>query len=311
MNPDFSAGVAHVDGQYVALRDARIPLVDRGFVRSDATYDVAHVWQGRFFRLDDHIDRFLWSMGELRMSLPISKKEMRHILEQCVALSGLRDAYVQMTCTRGVPPPGSRDPRECQNRFYAFSQPFVWIGTPAQQRAGLAMVISQVQRIASAAIDTRVKNFHWLDLTMGIFEAYDRGALVAALPDAQGNVTEGAGFNIFGAKDGALFTPRRNVFEGMTRRTVIELARQLGIGCKLADIPVQRLREADEIFITSTAGGVMPVTRLDGAGVGNGEVGPLTQQLQRMYWQRAADDPRNTPVPYENVAAARGGKELA
>ncbi|KPU98433.1 branched-chain amino acid transferase [Variovorax paradoxus] len=311
MNPDFSAGVAHVDGQYVALRDARIPLVDRGFVRSDATYDVAHVWQGRFFRLDDHIDRFLWSMGELRMSLPLSKKEMRHILEQCVALSGLRDAYVQMTCTRGVPPPGSRDPRECQNRFYAFSQPFVWIGTPAQQRTGLAMVISQVQRIASAAIDTRVKNFHWLDLTMGIFEAYDRGALVAALPDAQGNVTEGAGFNIFGAKDGALFTPRRNVFEGMTRRTVIELARQLGIGCELADIPVQRLREADEIFITSTAGGVMPVTRLDGASVGNGEVGPLTQQLQRMYWQRAADDPRNTPVPYENVAAARGGKELA
>lgn len=311
MNPDFSAGVAHVDGQYVALRDARIPLVDRGFVRSDATYDVAHVWQGRFFRLDDHIDRFLWSMGELRMSLPLSKKEMRHILEQCVALSGLRDAYVQMTCTRGVPPPGSRDPRECQNRFYAFSQPFVWIGTPAQQRTGLAMVISQVQRIASAAIDTRVKNFHWLDLTMGIFEAYDRGALVAALPDAQGNVTEGAGFNIFGAKDGALFTPRRNVFEGMTRRTVIELALQLGIGCELADIPVQRLREADEIFITSTAGGVMPVTRLDGASVGNGEVGPLTQQLQRMYWQRAADDPRNTPVPYENVAAARGGKELA
>ncbi|MBS76296.1 aminotransferase class IV [Variovorax sp.] len=311
MNPDFSAGVAHVDGQYVALRDARIPLVDRGFVRSDATYDVAHVWQGRFFRLDDHIDRFLWSMGELHMSLPLSKKEIRHILEQCVALSGLRDAYVQMTCTRGVPPPGSRDPRECQNRFYAFSQPFVWIGTPAQQRTGLAMVISQVQRIASAAIDTRVKNFHWLDLTMGIFEAYDRGALVAALPDAQGNVTEGAGFNIFGAKDGALFTPRRNVFEGMTRRTVIELARQLGIGCELADIPVQRLREADEIFITSTAGGVMPVTRLDGASVGNGEVGPLTQQLQRMYWQRAADDPRNTPVPYENVAAARGGKELA
>ncbi|WP_431513827.1 aminotransferase class IV [Variovorax sp. DAIF25] len=311
MTPDFSAGVAHVDGQYVALRDARIPLVDRGFVRSDATYDVAHVWQGRFFRLDDHIDRFLWSMGELRMSLPISKKEMRHILEQCVALSGLRDAYVQMTCTRGVPPPGSRDPRECQNRFYAFSQPFVWIGTPAQQRTGLAMVISQVQRIASAAIDTRVKNFHWLDLTMGIFEAYDRGALVAALPDAHGNVTEGAGFNIFGAKDGALFTPRRNVFEGMTRRTVIELARQLGIGCELADIPVQRLREADEIFITSTAGGVMPVTRLDEASVGHGEVGPLTQQLQRMYWQRAADDPRNTPVPYENVAAARGGKELA
>jgi branched-chain amino acid aminotransferase len=298
MTPDLSQGVAYIGGRYMPLADASVPLLDRGFVRSDATYDVTHVWQGRFFRLDDHIDRFYWSMESLRLKLPLAKAEVREILVQCVARSGLRDAYVQMTCTRGVPPPGSRDPRQCVNRFYAFAQPFVWIRTPAQQAEGLAMVISNVERIPAQSIDTRIKNFHWLDLTMGIFDAYDHGALLAVLKDRHGNVTEGAGFNVFCVKAGQLATPERNVFEGMTRRTVIELARQLGIGCALRPVTPAELCDADEIFITSTAGGVMPVTRIDGRPVGAGAVGPVTEQLRRHYWLRADGDPRTSTVPY-------------
>jgi branched-chain amino acid aminotransferase len=300
---EFSEGVAFIDDHYIPLRDARLPITDRGFVRSDATYDVAHVWNGSFFRLDDHIERFFWSMAQLRMTLPMTHAEVRHILEQCVAKSGLRSAYVQMTCTRGVPPRGSRDPRECSNRFIAFSQPFVWIATQEQQETGIAMVISDVQRIAPEAIDTRIKNFHWLDLTMGIFDAYDRGALVAVLSDGGGHVTEGAGFNVFAVKDGALATPERNVFEGMTRRTVIEIARQRAIPCQLVSMPREQLRAADEIFITSTAGGIMPVTTLDGRPVGDGHTGLVTRQIQRSYWHRSASDPRNTPVPYAHATA--------
>ncbi|MFC3682913.1 aminotransferase class IV [Hydrogenophaga luteola] len=303
MRADFSEGVAFIDDQYIPLREARLPITDRGFVRSDATYDVAHVWNGSFFRLDDHIERFFWSMAQLRMTLPMTHAEVRHILEQCVAKSGLRNAYVQMTCTRGVPPRGSRDPRECSNRFIAFSQPFVWIATQAQQETGIAMVISDVQRIAPEAVDTRIKNFHWLDLTMGIFDAYDHGALVAVLSDGAGHVTEGAGFNVFAVKNGAIATPERNVFEGMTRRTVIEMARQLAIPCQLAAMPREQLRVADEIFITSTAGGIMPVTTLDGRPVGDGKVGTVTRQIQRNYWHRSASDPRNTPVPYAHTTA--------
>lgn len=298
MIPDLSEGVAYIDDQYIPLREARIPVIDRGFVRSDATYDVAHVWEGRFFRLDDHIERFFWSMAQLRMSLPLNHGQVREILEQCVARSGLRNAYVQMTCTRGVPPRGSRDPRECTNRFIAFSQPFVWIANEAQQQLGIAMVISDVQRIAPQAVDTRIKNFHWLDLTMGIFDAYDHGALVAVLSDSAGNVTEGAGFNVFAVKSEKLYTPAHNVFEGMTRRTVIEMAQRERIECELALLSHAQLRAADEIFITSTAGGIMPVTQLDGNKVGDGQIGPLTRRLRQAYWQRSADDARNTPVPY-------------
>lgn len=277
-------GIAFVDGAYVPLAEAKIPLTDRGFVRSDATYDVTHVWNGRFFRLDDYIDRFHDSMRGLHMSLPYSKAEIAEILTECVRRSGLRDAYVQMTCTRGVPPRGTRDPRLCENRFYAFAQPFVWIANEEQRRDGLKMIVSSVQRIPPEAVDTRIKNFHWLDLTMGIFEAYDRDATVAVLIDGAGNITEGAGFNVFIVRDGVLATPDRGVFEGMTRRTVIEMAKSMGVACEVRPVSIDELHDADEVFITSTAGGIMPVTIVDDRIYGNGKPGALTGRIHDHYW---------------------------
>ena len=118
-DPELSAirGTAFVDGRYVPLAEASVPILDRGFVRSDATYDVAHVWKGRFFRLDDHVARFQASMAGLRMVLPYTSREIADIMIECVRRSGLRDAYVQVTCTRGLPPAGTRDPRLCRNRL--------------------------------------------------------------------------------------------------------------------------------------------------------------------------------------------------
>lgn len=301
-SPDPAGGIAFVGGAYVPLAEATIPLMDRGFTRSDVTYDVVHVWKGAFFRLDAHVERFLASMARLRMSLPLSGDEMAAILHECVRRSTLRDAYVQLTCTRGVPPPGVRDPRLCENRFYAFAQPFVWIANEAQRREGLDMTVSSFQRIPPSSVDPRVKNFHWLDLTMAGFEAYDRGAAAAVLTDGAGNVTEGAGFNIFAVRDGALATPAAGVLEGVTRRTVIELAGEAGIACAQRALAIEELREADEVFIVSTAGGVMPVTRLDGRIYGNGRPGPVTGRIHDLYWQ-SHDEPRfRTPVDYSAPA---------
>ncbi|PSJ62650.1 aminotransferase class IV [Kumtagia ephedrae] len=295
---DPADGIAFVNGTYMPLAEASVPLTDRGFVRSDATYDVAHVWKGSFFRLDDHIERFEASMRGLRMSLPYSRAEIAAILVECVRRSGLRDAYVQMTCTRGVPPRGTRDPRLCQNRFYAFAQPFVWIANEEQRRDGLKMVVSSVQRIPPEAIDPRIKNFHWLDLTMGILEAYDRDAIVALLNDGHGNVTEGAGFNVFAVKGSTIATPDRGVFEGMTRRTVIELAGEVELRCEVRPVAIEELHDADEIFITSTAGGIMPVTVLDGRIYGNGKPGPVTGRIHDLYWAKKQAGWLSTPVDY-------------
>ncbi|MBA3490929.1 MAG: aminotransferase class IV [Rubrobacteraceae bacterium] len=123
----YADGAAFVEGRFVPVAEARVPILDWGFLRSDATYDVAHVWRGSFFRLEDHLERFVRSMEQLRLNPSYDRGEMRDILIECVRLSGLRDAYAEIICTRGIPRPGSRDPRECENRFYAFVVPFIWM----------------------------------------------------------------------------------------------------------------------------------------------------------------------------------------
>ncbi len=287
-------GCAYIDDRYVAPEDAKISIFDWGFLHSDATYDVAHVWQGKFFRLNDHLDRFFASMDRLRLDPGKTRGEVRAVMHECVRRSGLREAYVEILCTRGMPAPGSRDPRSCANRFMAFAIPFVWIADPAKQARGVDLFISDVQRIAPASVDPRVKNYHWLDMVSALFQAYDRGAETAVLVDAAGHVTEGPGFNVFALVDGTLVTPAAGVLEGISRRTVIELARGRGLAVREAPLPAADLRRADEVFLSSTGGGVIGISRVDGVPVGgrrDGEFGPVTRTLQDAYWG-LHEDPR-------------------
>jgi len=295
----YADGAAFVDGRFVPVAEVRVPILDWGFLRSDATYDVAHVWRGSFFRLEDHLDRFERSMGHLRLSPPYDRSEIRDILLECVRLSGLRDAYAEIICTRGIPRPGSRDPRDCDNRFYAFVVPFIWIADPDKQEQGLHAVIGSKQRIAPESVDPIVKNYHWLDLETGLLEAYERGGETVILVDGEVNVVEGPGFNVFAVKNDTISTPDRGVLEAITRKTIIELAAEHGIKLEARPVPADELTRADEIFLSSTAGGVIPVTTVDGEAVANGELGSLTRQLREAYWE-LHDDPRfSLPVQYD------------
>lgn len=286
----FGDGIALIDGDYVPIDQARIPITDWGFLHGDATYDVAHVWRGRFFRLDAHIERFLDNVAALHMAIPHDRAALRTLLHDLVARSGLQEAYVEMICSRGLPAPGSRDPRTCENRFYAFAVPFIWIAEPGKQEQGLHLVVSSRQRIPPASVDPRVKNYHWLDMVMGLFEAYERGGETAATVDDAGNVVEGPGFNVFAVIAGGLVTPASGVLEGVTRRTVIELATARGVAVETGPLAAERLRAADEVFVTSTAGGVIPVTRVDGRPIADGGPGPVTRKLRDAYWA-LHDDP--------------------
>ena len=295
----YANGAAFVEGRFVPVTEARVPILDWGFLRSDATYDVAHVWRGSFFRLEDHLSRFERGMAKLRMSLPYGRDDIRDLLVECVRLSGLRDAYAEIICTRGVPPPGSRDPRDCENRFYAFVVPFVWIADPEKQERGLHATISRVQRIDPSSVDPTVKNYNWLDLQAGLFDAYDRGGETAILVDGDDNVVEGPGFNVFAVREGAISTPDRGVLEGVTRRTVIELAAEHSIPLEARSVPAEELRRAAEVFVSSTAGGIIPVTTLDGEVVGRGNPGPLTLRLRAAYWDLHEDPRFALPVGYD------------
>lgn len=294
----YPVGVAFLDGQYLPMSQAKISVLDWGFLHSDATYDTVHVWNGRFFRLDLHIDRFFGGLERLRMSIPYSRQQLIEILHNCVALSGHRASYVEMLCTRGASPTFSRDPRDAINRFMAFAVPFGSVANVEQRERGLHVAISDRIRIPPASVDPAIKNYHWLDLVRGLYDAYDRKAETALLLDFNGNVAEGPGFNVFAVKDGKLSTPAIGVLAGITRRTVFDLAGELGFDCKAVDVSVAALKGADEVFITSTAGGILPVTLIDGTPVAGGKVGPITSRLAKLYWDKHEDPAWSTPVTY-------------
>lgn len=230
---------------------------------------------------------------------PIDLPSIREVLFECVRRTGLQEAYVEMIITRGVPKAGSRDPRTYTNRFYAYAIPYVWIEPIEKQKKGGHLIIAQnTIRIPETSVDPTVKNFHWADLTRGLLEAYDRGGEHAVLLDQKGCLTEGNGFNVFTVYRNELWTPPNGVLEGITRKTVLELARVEGITTRIEDLPVDLARSSDEIFVTSTAGGVMPMTMLDGHSIGSGMPGPLTQLLHKRYWEAHVHDSFSSKVIY-------------
>jgi branched-subunit amino acid aminotransferase/4-amino-4-deoxychorismate lyase len=280
-------GVAFIDGEYLPAGEAKISIFDVGFTRGDAVYDTVSVWKGWFFRLDDHVARFLRSCAGMRLACPHEPAALQRILAGCVDRAGLEDAYVQMIVTRGsFPSITRRDPRLCTNRFVAFALPYIWIASPEKQETGIDLVVAGNRRTPAEAMDPRVKNFNWMDLQRGLFEALDRGADTAVLCTPAGHLAEGPGFNLFVVKGGALLTPRSNVLEGITRRTVLELAGELGVTAREADLTPGDLRDADEAFLSSTAGGIMPVSRVDGEPLGAGTPGALSRRIRALYWDK-------------------------
>ena len=296
--PDFTQGCAFVRGQYLPIAQASIPITDWGFLRSDATYDVVTVWDGAFFRLDAHLERFRRSCQRWRLDPGLTDEQVAEVLAQCVRLSGLRSSYVEMICTRGQPPWGSRDPRLAVNQFYAFAVPFVWIANAQQREQGLHVKISDVQRIPAASVDPSAKNYHWNDLTMGLLGALDAGADSVLLVDGQGNVVEGPGFNVFCISGGALVTPDQGMLEGISRRTVIEIAQSLGLEVQLRTLPADELRGAQEVLLSTSGGGVLPVTRVDQQVIADGKPGPITRQLVQTYWAWHANPAYSRVIDY-------------
>lgn len=296
---DFAAGAAYCDGRYVPIAEASISIVDWGFNKSDVTYDVVHVWGGAFFRLDHHLDRFERSMAGLRMSIGQDRAGIAEILHECVRLTGLREAYVAMITTRGVPMPGMpRKPSLLRNRFHAYAIPWVDVISPEVQERGAHLIIAKTPRIPAESVDPTIKNYHWGDLVAALFEAEDAGADNAVLLDRDGLVTEGPGFNVFMVKDGVVISPDRGALEGITRQTVFDLCDALGIPWRIGRITADELRDADEIFTSTTAGGVMPASRIDGTILTNDRPGPISARLKETYWAWHREGRDATPVEY-------------
>ena len=303
---DYSSGAAWIEGKIIPISEAKISVFDWGLTRSDITYDVVHVWEGAFFRLDDYLDRFHASMEKLRLDVGLDRSEICSALIDLLATSGLRSAYVSMVASRGTPiVPGARDPRVCKNHFYAWAVPFVWvIPQDVAKRGAHISVAEKARRISPSSVDPTVKNYHWGDMTAALFQALDLGFDTTVLLDEQDHITEGPGFNVFAVIEGRVVTPASGMLEGISRKTVIEICEALDIPCKAADISKDDFLNAEEVFTATTAGGIVPVTRLDARILGNDVMGPLTAKILQTYWDWHARADLSLKVPYKNRTEA-------
>ena len=300
-DPEWAAGAAYVIDGFVPLGRAAVPITDLGFMRADAVYDVVSVSRGRFFRLPDHQARFARSCARVALTNPFTAEEEAALLNALVARTGLRDAYVWWAVTRGVNPPAAADRLHAarfSNRFYAFAMPYLFIKDDAERQAGIDLRVARDHiRIPVDAVDPRAKNFCSLDLSMSLMEAGKHGADWAVMTDGRGALTEAPGSNVFVVADGGVLTPDVGCLEGITRQTVREICAELGLPVRVGRVTVDMLKSADEAFLTSSAGGIVPVSAVDGRPLCRG-AGPVSTTVHNLYWEKRWAGWHGVPVDY-------------
>jgi branched-chain amino acid aminotransferase len=304
----YGDGGAFVNGKYCPLREAAVPLSDHGFLTCDVVYEKVTVAKRRYFRLQDHFDRLSKSCGKFQLRNPYTDEEMLGIFNTLLRLTGLEAAGVLFCVTRGLEDwlngkrgEGGPAGRRSNNALYAIVDPYVSIATTEQRQRGLTLMVSKNHiRIAPKAVDPTAKNFHWQDLKLSLFEARDAGKDWSVLTDADGWLTESPGANIFVVKGGALYTPDSGCLEGITRRTVFEIAELMDIPARAEKVHVDQLREADDAFLTSSAGGIMPVNSVDGILLGGADgPGDIAVRFHNLYWEKMWEGWKSTPVNYQ------------
>ena len=302
MDNPYAHGCAYVADAYLPLEQAAIPMTDWGFLRGDCVYDAIPFADGMLFRVQDHIERFWESMEKWRLSCPKSQAEVRNVCHEVVSKSQLRSGLLLIITTRGMPPDLTiRNPALFSNRFYAFAQVLPPIVDPERLKAGLKIVVSKTPRIPEESVDATAKNFQWGDFIQARLQAHDQNADNAILLDYDGNLTEGPGFNVFLLQGQQLSTPSHHCLKGITRRTVLEIGADMGLEVSERDIPLSEIHQADEVFFASSAGGLFPVTEVDGTTVGSGSVGPKTSEITEEYWRWRRDPARCDAVDYSGA----------
>jgi branched-subunit amino acid aminotransferase/4-amino-4-deoxychorismate lyase len=294
---EYWRSLAYADGAFLPLAQATVSMRDHGFMYADMTYDVLQVWRGGIFRMDAHLDRFFASMAGLRLDPPLTRAALTEVLKDLVRRSGLADALLYVTCTRGEGPLGTRDPRLARPRVLANIQPLVLRGSPDEFRRGWhATIVEGVRRIPADSVNPVWKNSHWGDLSRAQWIARDGGFDTAILLDHAGKVTEGPGFNVVAVTRDGLLTPDSGVLEGIACRALFDVAADLGVRARFGTLSPEALRGADEAFVTMTSTGLFPITRLDGAPVGHGRPGPVSVRLFNELMRRKDAGWDMTPV---------------
>jgi branched-chain amino acid aminotransferase len=278
-----------IDGKFVEKDDARISVFDHGLLYGDGVFEGIRAYNGKVFRLRQHLDRLYASARVIMLEIPMSLEDMTSMVEECVSINGLKDAYIRLVVTRGYGDLGL-DPRKCPRATIFCIADAIELWPKEKYEKGLSMVTVPTPVAQPHGLPPQVKSLNYLAHILAKMEAINAQADEALMLESSGEVAEASGQNIFtvGGRLVRTTPASTGILRGVTRAAVMELATGAGYEVREAKLTRYDLYTADELFLTGTAAELAPVVKLDGRKIGCGTPGPVTRDLAARFRELAA-----------------------
>jgi len=275
----------YIDGEFYPENEAKISVFDHGLLYGDGVFEGIRVYNGRIFKLGEHIERLYESAKTVGIEVPLSKEEFKKAIIEVVRRNNLRDAYIRPIVTRGRGRLGL-DPRHCQKpTVIIIPQRLEEYPLTVAAKKAVRAIVSSIRRTPPFCLPPMVKSLNYQNNILAKLEAIRAGVDEAIMLDWMGYVCEGTGDNIFIVKNGVLITPPiyASILPGITRQTIIDIAKRLKMEVLERNITIHDLYNADEVFLTATGIEIVPVIEIDGRKIGSGEPGPVFIRIKEEF----------------------------
>lgn len=274
----------YIDGKYYDEKNAKISVFDHGLLYGDGIFEGIRAYNGRVFKLKEHIDRLFCSAKAILLNVPLSHAEMVEAVVEACRRNNIRDGYIRLVVTRGVGGLGL-NPNRCRAPSVIIIADRIQLYPEELYERGLDLITVPTTRNLHSALNPAIKSLNYLNNVLAKIEATNGGCEEAIMLNAEGFVAECTGDNIFILKAGQMFTPplSAGALYGITRGVVMELAREASIVVSEPNLTRYDLFNADECFLTGTGAELIPVVKIDGRVIGTGKPGPVTRSLVRSY----------------------------
>ena len=274
----------YVDGKYYGEQDAKISVFDHGLLYGDGIFEGIRAYNGRVFKLKEHIDRLFYSAKAILLTIPLTHQKICEAVVETCRQNQIQDGYIRLVVTRGVGGLGL-NPNRCKQPSVIVIADKIELYPREMYERGLDIITVPTVRNLHSALNPAIKSLNYLNNIMAKIEANLGGCEEAIMLNAQGFVSECTGDNLFIIKAGKMYTPplSAGALYGITRSVVIDLARQSGMEVSEPDLTRYDLFNADECFLTGTGAELIPVVKIDGRVIGDGKPGPITRKLVEKY----------------------------
>ncbi len=270
----------YLDGKFVEKEKAVVSVFDHGLLYGDGVFEGIRTYDSLVFRLKEHIDRLYKSADAIELKIPMTKTAMMEAVVETLKVNSLKDAYIRLVVTRGYGDLGL-DPRKCRKpTIFIIADKIVLYPKELYQK-GLSIVTATTRRNLPQSLDPRIKSLNYLNNILGKIDAIKAGTEEAIMLTYDGHVAECTGDNIFIVKKGELYTPPVSIgaLEGVTRDTVIGVARDMDMPFFEKMMKMDDVYAADEVFLTGTAAEIIPVVKIDSRTINGGKPGAITLKL--------------------------------